>query len=284
MTARKMLHLSDVHFGVEHPEAAPAALVYAHALSPDLVVISGDVTQKGHRREFRPFRAWMDAMPKPVFLVPGNHDVPYYDLFARAFRPWARFERETGHPAVDHELRAPGIMLRGINSARGWQARPNWSKGVVDLDQTRRAAEALRAAPDGDLRVIVVHHPLVEMIGAPMTGEVKRGDAAARMFAEAGVDLVMTGHVHAPFALPISVGDRCSYGVGAGTLSVRARGHAPGFNVIEWNADAIRVTATAWTGSAFEPYRTWNLARRKSARRAIEAGATTEPAAIAGSP
>jgi 3',5'-cyclic AMP phosphodiesterase CpdA len=282
MTSRKMLHFSDVHFGVEHPEAVAAALAFAKDSAPDLVVISGDVTQKGHRREFRPFKAWMDALPQPVFLVPGNHDVPYYDLVARVFHPWRRFEEMTGHPAVDHELRAPGVMLRGINTARGWQARLNWSKGVIDLEQTRRAADALRSAPEGDLRVIVVHHPLVEMVGAPMTGEVKRGDAAAHIFAKAGVDLVMTGHVHAPFALPIGVGDNRSYGVGACTLSVRERGYKPGFNVIEWDADVIRVTAMGWVGDRFEPDRTWNLARRKSARRAIEAGATTEPAPIAG--
>lgn len=278
---RRMLHFSDVHFGVEHPEAVPAALAYAQGEPPDLVVISGDVTQKGHRREFRAFRPWMDALPEPVFLVPGNHDVPYYDPMARVFYPWRRFEQETGHPAVDHELRAPGIMIRGVNTARGWQARPNWSKGVIDLEQTRRAAEALRAAPDGDLRVIVVHHPLIEMTGAPMTGEVKRGDAAAQIFADAGVDLVMTGHVHAPFALPIGVGDNRSYGVGACTLSVRERGYKPGFNEIRWDADAIHVTALAWTGAAFEPARTWNLARRRSARRGIEAGDTTEETAIA---
>jgi 3',5'-cyclic AMP phosphodiesterase CpdA len=156
--------------------------------------------------------------------------------------------------------------VRGINTARGAQLRANWSKGVIDLDQTRRAAEALAKAPNGALRVIACHHPLIEMIGGPMTGEVRRGRAAAQIFADAGVDLVMTGHVHVPFALPISIGDKCSYAVGAGTFSLRLRGAPPGFNVVEWDAREVRVQAMGWTGSHFEAVRTWSLSRRGSAQ------------------
>jgi 3',5'-cyclic AMP phosphodiesterase CpdA len=219
-------------------------------------------------------------MPEPVFVVPGNHDTPYWDLVARVAWPWKRYEALIGHPAVDHEFSAPGLEVRGVNTARGAQLRLNWSKGVIDLDQTRRAAAALAEAPDGALRVLACHHPLVEMIGGPMTGEVKRGREAALIFAEAGVDLVMTGHVHVPFALPIAVGDRCSYAVGAGTLSLRERGTAAGFNCVEWTPEQVHVTALSWTGSHFETHRTWNLERRKSARAATGNAAALEPVKI----
>ena len=162
-------------------------------------------------------------------------------------------------------------MVRGVTTARGWQARLNWSKGVIDLDQTRRAAEALRQAPIGALRVLACHHPLIEMIGAPMTGEVRRGEAAAHIFAEAGVDLIMTGHVHVPFALPIELSDRCSYAVGCGTLSLRERGAPPGFNQIDWDSRAITVTAMGWTGDRFEPQQVWKLPRRQDTRTAATA-------------
>lgn len=280
----RLVHFSDVHFGKEHKPAVAAALDYAHAGPLDLVLITGDVTQQGFRREFEAAMAWIRAMPEPVFLVPGNHDTPYFDLIARAFWPWKRYERYTGHPATDHAFVGNGVMVRGVNTARGAQLRPNWSKGVIDLEQTRRAARALADAPDGTLRILACHHPLIEMTGGPMTGEVKRGEAAAKIFAEAGVDLVMTGHVHVPFALPISVGDKCSYGVGAGTLSVRERGAPPGFNVVEWDATEVRVTAMGWAGSRFEPHRTWALDRRRSKGsmvaaeeklQKLEAGATT---------
>jgi hypothetical protein len=109
------------------------------------------------------------------------------------------------------------------------------------------------------------------MIGTPMTGDVKRGDEAALIFAEAGVDLITTGHVHVPFALPIRLGDHCSYAVGCGTLSHRERGAPPSFNRIEWDARQIVVTAVAWTGERFEDSESWKLPRRQDTRKASTA-------------
>ena len=263
----RVLQFSDVHFGCEHVHAVAAALDYAHATPPDLVLITGDITQQGFPREFAAAGAWIRAMPQPVFVTVGNHDVPYWDVMARLFWPWRAFEAATGHPAHDHEFKRDSLMVRGVTTARGWQARPNWSKGVIDLDQTRRAAEALRNAPIGALRILACHHPLIEMIGAPMTGEVKRGDKAALIFAEAGVDLITTGHVHVPFALGIDLSDRCSYAIGCGTLSHRERGAPPSFNRIEWDAREIVVTAVVWTGRRFEDHQTWRLPRRQDTRR-----------------
>ena len=267
----RILQFSDIHFGCEHAHACAAALDYAHATAHDLVLITGDITQRGLPSEFEAAGHWIRRMPDPRFVIVGNHDVPYWSLFARVFSPWKAFERATGHPAHDHQFLSSDLMVCGVVTARGWQARANWSKGVIDLSQTRKAAEALRQAPIGALRVLACHHPLVEMIGAPMTGEVKRGEAAALIFAEAGVDLIATGHVHAPFALPISLGDHCSYGVGCGTLSHRERGSPPSFNQIDWDAHQITVTAMAWTGDRFEPSETWKLARRQDTRRTATA-------------
>ena len=263
----RVLQFSDVHFGCEHVHAVAAALDYAHATPHDLVLITGDITQQGFPKEFAAAGEWIRAMPQPVFVTVGNHDVPYWDVMARLFWPWRAFEQATGHPAHDHEFRRDNLMVRGVTTARGWQARPNWSKGVIDLDQTRRAAEALRNAPIGALRILACHHPLIEMIGAPMTGEVKRGDKAALIFAEAGVDLITTGHVHVPFALGIDLSDRCSYAIGCGTLSHRERGAPPSFNRIEWDAHEIVVTAVVWTGQRFEDHQTWRLPRRQDTRR-----------------
>ena len=263
----RILQFSDIHFGCEHQHACAAALDYAHASRPDLVLITGDITQQGLPDEFAAAGRWINQMPDPRFVIVGNHDVPYWSLVARLFSPWKAFERATGHPAHDHQFLSPHVMVRGVVTARGWQARTNWSKGVIDLMQTRKAAEALRQAPVGALRVLACHHPLVEMIGTPMTGEVKRGEAAALIFAEAGVDIITTGHVHVPFALPISLADHCSYAIGCGTLSHRERGAPPSFNEIEWDAHHITVTAIAWTGERFEPSQTWKLPRRQDTRK-----------------
>ena len=264
----RVLQFSDVHFGVEHKRACAAALDYAHAEPADLILITGDITQRGYPDEFAAAGDWIKAMPTPRFVIVGNHDVPYWDVAARLFHPWRAFETATGHPAHDGEFISDTVMVRGVVTARGWQARPNWSKGVIDLDQTRRAAEALRQAPVGALRILACHHPLVEMIGTPMTGDVKRGDAAAEIFAEAGVDLITTGHVHVPFALPIDLSDRCSYAIGCGTLSHRERGTPPSFNEIVWDKHQITINAIAWTGSQFECSQSWKMPRRQDTRHA----------------
>ena len=262
----RVLQFSDVHFGVEHKRACAAALDWAHETPSDLILITGDITQKGYPDEFAAAGAWIKAMPTPRFVIVGNHDVPYWDVAARLFHPWRAFETATGHPAHDGEFVSDAVMVRGVVTARGWQARPNWSKGVIDLDQTRRAAEALRAAPVGALRILACHHPLIEMIGTPMTGDVKRGDAAAEIFAEAGVDLITTGHVHVPFALPIDLSDRCSYAIGCGTLSHRERGTPPSFNEIVWDKHQITINAIAWTGERLECSQSWTLPRRQDTR------------------
>ena len=101
-----------------------------------------------------------------------------------------------------------------------------------------------------------------------MTGDVKRGDAAAVIFAEAGVDLITTGHVHVPFALPIDLGDHCSYARRLrDPVASRAR-RAAELQRVDWDDREITVTALAWTGSKFEPQRTWNLERRSTTKAA----------------
>ncbi|MBS0333535.1 MAG: metallophosphoesterase, partial [Proteobacteria bacterium] len=134
------------------------------------------------------------------------------------------------------------------------------------------------AAPADALRVFACHHPLIDVEGAPVSGGVHRGDAAARALCEAGVDLILTGHLHNPFARPLPYGGGGSYIAGAGTLSQRTRGVPASFSVIEADAGCIRVTAQAWTGSHFEPFRTWAFDRR-GAGPATCAPATPAPAA-----
>jgi len=117
-------------------------------------------------------------------------------------------------------------------------------------------------AQSGCFRLIVCHHPLIETTGAPVTGEVHRGEEAAALLAEGGIDAILTGHVHNPFAAPLACGDRRTYAIGAGTLSTRLRGTPAGFNRICTSEDTLTVEAMGWTGSHFEPYRTWALPRR----------------------
>jgi 3',5'-cyclic AMP phosphodiesterase CpdA len=255
----RLAHLSDIHFGGENKEAVAAAGERIRAGRFDLTIVSGDLTRFAEKPEFEAAVAWLNALPEPRFVTPGNHDAPYLAWAERVFTPFRRFEHYIG-PAPVQSWRHDGVAVRGINTARGAQPRINWSKGQISVTQAKHAAEWFE--PGDRLRIVVVHHPLIEMIGGPMTSRTWGGDRAAEIFAEAGVDLVLSGHIHAPFTWPYPHLDGRTYAVGAGTLSVRERGVPPGYNEVEVEDGCIRVTALAWTGSKYEPYRTWALDRR----------------------
>jgi 3',5'-cyclic AMP phosphodiesterase CpdA len=259
--AVRLAHLSDIHFGGENAPAVAAATELLNAGGFDLVVVTGDLTRYAEVAEFEAATGWLAQVEAPKLVTPGNHDAPYLDWAERIFVPFRRYERAIG-PADGQAHLGGGFAVRGVNTARGAQLRLNWSKGQISKRQVRAAVEGFEQSPPECIRIVACHHPLSEMIGGPMTGRVRGGEAAARDFAEARVDLVLSGHIHAPFAWPYPFGDGKTYAVGAGTLSLRERGVPAGFNIVDIERAAIRVAALGWTGSHFEPYRTWSLDRR----------------------
>jgi 3',5'-cyclic AMP phosphodiesterase CpdA len=258
----RFLHLSDIHFGSEHETAVQAAAEFVRDHPADLTILSGDITQMGLQVEFAQAAVWVAALPGRKLIVPGNHDTPYAGLYDRLTRPFQRFEAAWG-PSDGAEARGDGFLVCSLNTARGAQLRLNWSKGAVSAGQIRDAAARLSLAAPGVLRVLVAHHPLVEVTGGPMTGRVRGGARAASVLSAVRTDLVLTGHLHVPFAHALTPNDGKTYGVGAGTLSTRLRGAPPGFNLIEADEATIKVTALGWTGARFEPQKTWGLPRRR---------------------
>jgi 3',5'-cyclic AMP phosphodiesterase CpdA len=257
----RIAHLSDIHFGGENVEAVEAAAAWLAREALDLIVITGDLTCFGRPDEFHRAAAWVGALSGPLVITPGNHDTPYLDLFERLVAPFARYER--GFGAADGMAWSNGSLTAvTLNTARGAQWRWNWSKGAVGRRQTDQTLALLADRPNGALALVACHHPLVEMIGGPMTARVRGGGAAARRLCEGKVDLVLTGHIHAPFVMAYPYGDGHAYAVGAGTLSLRQRGVPAGFNFIEVDAETVTVTALAWSGSRFDIWRTWSVPRR----------------------
>jgi 3',5'-cyclic AMP phosphodiesterase CpdA len=255
----RLLHLSDTHFGCEDVAATEVAIADAWAFAPSLTVVTGDLTRDGRPREFAAARAWLDRLPPPVLVTPGNHDTPYLNLVLRALTPFDRYRRLIG-PPDGAAFEAPGLFAHAVNTARGGQPRLNWALGAINLAAVGAAAARLAAA-DGALKVFACHHPLVEIEGEPVPGGVHRGEMAACILAEARVDLVLTGHLHVPFARALPFGVGRTYAVGTGTLSLRTRGTPALYTAIEASDETLAVTAMGWTGSHFEPYRTWAFPR-----------------------
>jgi 3',5'-cyclic AMP phosphodiesterase CpdA len=257
----RIVHMSDIHFGGEDAPLVEAVRDFCLGGPQDLIVVSGDLTQYGRYNEFHAAGAWLKTLPAPLMVTPGNHDTPWMGIRERVTAPFRRYEREVGPPAESrHE--ADGLVALALNSARGWQVRLNWSKGVVSRRQAERAAAHFAAAPPQAVRLLVCHHPLHEPAGAPMTGRVRGGRFAAERLAQARVDLVLSGHVHTPFLEPLPCADAMTYAIGAGTMSLRLRGAPPGFNVIDIADGEVVVTTMVWTGHDLAADQVWTAPLR----------------------
>jgi len=244
----RLIHLSDLHFGRDRPELAPQLLAAVTRLAPDLALVSGDLTQRARPGQFRAARAFLDRLPCPWLAVPGNHDTPLDNMAMRVLLPWRRYRRHIGA-----EL-APGAALPGVTIVSANTATPlRWQGGRIWPWTVARLVRALSAAPEGAIRVLMVHHPFHQPPGtgkAPMQGAKPALDRLAR----AGVDLVVSGHLHSWSAAPFVTRDR-EHGLielGAGTgLSDRLRGQENDFNQIDLGPDRIGITRHVADGDGF---------------------------------
>ncbi len=223
----RVLHLSDTHFGTEQPLVVDALDRCIGALAPDVIVHSGDVTQRARASEFRAARAWMNRHPTPRWLVvPGNHDVPLWSVVERCVRPYARFERGLGQ-ARETELNLGDLLVLGVDTTRPWRHK----HGDVSRSQVARVAARLEAATPKQLRVVVTHQPLHVITERDRRNRVRGAEHAVAAWTAAGADLLLGGHIHLPYvralheARPLS---RRVWTVQAGTaISWRTRGRHP---------------------------------------------------------
>ena len=244
-------HISDLHFGAESAEAVSALSGALDQISADIVIVTGDLTQGGRRREFERASAFLSQIRSPVFVVPGNHDVPVRNLWARFIEPYARFERYVGDAL--NPLCANGQMtVLGLNSARRAAPELNWSFGRLSQRQILDAAEKLRAAPQQSLKAVALHHPLKLGPGTAGSRIVGRGREALIALSRAGLDIAFTGHVHHSHASVSTVEGRGVVIVEAGTAtSNRTRGEPPAFNVVRNQNGSIRVEIVRFTNDRF---------------------------------
>jgi 3',5'-cyclic AMP phosphodiesterase CpdA len=218
-------------------------------LEPQLVVASGDLAHRGRRQQLERAAELLRSLGPPVLAVPGNHDLPY--TWTRFVRPWAEFERvwETTEPTAS----SPGLHVVGLNSARPFRHQG----GALSNAQLERAAERIRAAVPGALRVAVLHHHLV---GAPWRAARKRPVArrnrVLRALVDAGADLILAGHIHQAAVSERHefevVGDEARTAVvaiapGLGQPRPRRLGEARGLHVHEADGDAIVVRTFGWS-------------------------------------
>jgi 3',5'-cyclic AMP phosphodiesterase CpdA len=226
-----LLQVSDTHFGTEQPPVVQALERLARHQRPDLLVLSGDITQRATARQFAAARAFCDRLGAPALLaIPGNHDIPLFALGQRLLRPYARFQAAFG-PAMEGEWSADGLLVVTLNTTRPWRHKD----GTLSRKQVDHVLARMARAEARQLRVVVVHQPLAVMRPQDAPDLLHGHAAALRRWAEGGVDIVMGGHIHLPYVLAAHERDASLKGrlwvVQAGTAVSRRVRHEAGNSV-----------------------------------------------------
>jgi 3',5'-cyclic AMP phosphodiesterase CpdA len=236
----RLFHVSDVHFGREDREAIDWFGRKVREEQPDAVIMTGDLTMRARAREFSAAAKWLEGLGRPVTVEVGNHDLPYFNLWARFVTPYKRYQ------ALEHMIEKPldvkGIAIVPLKTTARFQWRLNWSKGHVSMRSLQESLALVEAAPEGDLIFVAAHHPLIEA-GTAATSRTRHGREALDALATAGAHAVLTGHVHDPFDVAHEVNGRTVRLIGAGTLSERVRSKPPSFNEIRVDGASFETVA-----------------------------------------
>ena len=194
-----LMHVSDPHFGAERVPVVAALEALVREQRPDVMLLSGDITQRATRAQFAAARRFVDRLALPALVaIPGNHDIPLFNLAARLLWPYARYAQAFG-PDLEPQFENPQVLVLALNTTRRWRH----VDGELSAAQIERVARRCEQAPAAQWRIVVVHQP----VAVPRPQEVHNllhgREAAVRRWSAAGVDLVLGGHIHLPFVLPL---------------------------------------------------------------------------------
>ena len=224
----RIAHLTDVHFGrITRSEIVDVVIGEVNAAAVDLVVVSGDLTQRARPRQYEAAVAMLKAFTAPVMVVPGNHDVyPWWRPVLRLFRPLRRYKQYVTD-ALMPAFEEGGVAILGINSAYGWTVKGGW----IGEDERARIASFFAGQDAGVFKILVVHHHLIPIEGVGRRGVTRGGRPTLEAAAQAGVELILSGHFHISCIEPIEAASRRLVRVHGGTAtSDRGRGRHHGAN------------------------------------------------------
>jgi 3',5'-cyclic AMP phosphodiesterase CpdA len=241
-------HVSDLHFGTEDAAMTERLTAELAELAPQLTVVSGDLTQRARRRQFAAARAYLERLPRPQLVIPGNHDIPLFDVGRRAVAPMGRYCRSICEQ-LDPWYAGEGLAVLGLNTTRP----KRWKEGSISAAQIDLVERRFAQAPGGARRVLVTHHPFVPPPGQPRTIVVHNRSAALAAIRRAGVELILAGHLHVGYVAAVE-GPAGLLSVQAGTaISRRRRGHPNAYNVVRLGDGEPAVEPRVWDGERFAP-------------------------------
>ncbi|MFT3998137.1 MAG: metallophosphoesterase [Asticcacaulis sp.] len=247
----RIAHISDLHFGAHDLRVTGILLNALIDARPDLILASGDITQDATVAEFEQARDFFKTLPAPVFVIPGNHDLPGIDA-RRFIQPWKRYREHLGRD-LEPAQRHPLVDIKGINSARMILPAFNWAYGSISAGQ-RRAISDFFGASTAPWRLLTLHHPPLNPSEFPLDVTVFNADKLLETVAEARVDIILSGHQHHAYVETRVMKGHTSLFVCASTaMSVRIRKQPQGFNLLNFSEKSVRIELRQLTGERFEP-------------------------------
>lgn len=241
---RTIVHCSDLHFGKTDLAVVNCLKEAILRVHPDLLIVSGDLTQRARAHEFIQARSFLMQIGVPQVVIPGNHDVALYNIFSRFFSPFQHYKKwinERTHASFEDEE----ISVAAINTAHSWTI----DAGRLNAEALKRVGDQWENAPRDVLRILVSHHPLdLDSLNRKFRWG-KDSHVAGHRAWLCKPDLLCSGHLHGTAAY---VQKGCVQ-VAAGTAtSTRLRGEANSFNVISTESKRLRIQSHAWNGKDFE--------------------------------
>jgi 3',5'-cyclic AMP phosphodiesterase CpdA len=250
----KIALAADLHFGSVADGLAAELSAAMELEAPDVIVIAGDLTLRARKREFEEASAWLSSLKAPALVLPGNHDLPYFNLVQRFRNPFHRYRAAANTADLMPAFECRGGMVLGFNTTRPWQPHLRWQEGAARLRDIEAAKATLCAAPTGRFKAVAAHHPLARVPGFPRAEPVRRAAPALKAFGDCGVELIMSGHIHQSYAVESETEGRRMLMVGAPTaLSSRLRGEANGFWIIHVSEAAIECCLWLRVELSFKP-------------------------------
>ena len=258
---KTIAQISDLHFGRTDPLVVEGLLSDLAALRPDFIVVSGDLTQAARIGEFRQAHDFLARLPVPYLVIPGNHDVPPVNILERFIAPFARYRRWIA-PDICPTHVEEGLAIIGVNTARRFRWKLNWALGSISKTQIARVGSFFAAFGEDTLKIVVTHHPFLPPPDTPKEDLAAHAEQAIPVFERAGVDLILSGHLHRAYTGEIGGGQprathRSILVAQASTAtSTRVRGEPNAYNLIQFEGKRVGLRSRVWQGSRFADHPT----------------------------